>query len=65
MPDEDRTMAPKEKDTKPRRPGAWRHWKVPSDVFLEPMYPEDLDAAEGLNNDEWEITLPDKLPKRD
>jgi len=28
------------------------------------MDPEDLDAAEGLNNDEWGITLPDKLPKK-
>jgi hypothetical protein len=29
------------------------------------MEPEDLDAAEGLNNDEWCVTLPDKLPKQD
>jgi hypothetical protein len=28
------------------------------------MDPEDLDAAEGLNNDDWGITLPDKLPKQ-
>ena len=52
-------------DNKPRTPGALRRWKIPSDAFLEPMEPEDLDAAEGLNNDEWGVTLPDKLPKLD
>jgi prevent-host-death family protein len=30
-----------------RKPGAWRHWKVPPELLLEPMDPEDLDAAEG------------------
>jgi hypothetical protein len=39
--------------------------RIPSDAFLEPMEPEDLDAAEGLNNDEWDVTLPDKPPKLD
>jgi prevent-host-death family protein len=42
----------------PRKRGAWRHWKVPSDVFLEPMEPEDLEAAEGNHSDEFGITLP-------
>lgn len=41
----------------PRKRGAWRHWKVPGDVFLEPMEPEDLDAAEGKHMDEFGITL--------
>jgi prevent-host-death family protein len=41
-----------------RKPGAWRHWKVPPEVFLEPMDPEDLDAAEGKYTDEFGITLP-------
>ena len=59
-------MAPRKRNTKPWKPGAWRGWgaKIPDDVFLAPMDPEDLDAAEGLNNDEWGITLPDKLPKK-
>jgi len=42
----------------PRRKGAWRHWKIPDDVFLEPMNPEDLDAAEGKFSDEFGISLP-------
>jgi len=42
----------------PRRKGAWRHWKIPDDVFLEPMDPEDLDAAEGKFSDEFGISLP-------
>lgn len=58
-------MASDNGDTKPRAPGAWRHWKIPGDIFLEPMEPEDLAAAKGLNSDKWGITLPDKLPKRD
>ena len=41
-----------------RTPGAWRHWKVPPEVFLEPMDPEDLDAAEGKFTDEFGITRP-------
>jgi hypothetical protein len=58
-------MASRKQNSNPRKPGAWRQWGagIPSDAFLEPMEPEDLDAAEGLNNDEWGITLPDKLPK--
>jgi hypothetical protein len=32
--------------------GAWQDWKIPDDVFLEPMDPEDLDAAEGKFADE-------------
>jgi prevent-host-death family protein len=42
----------------PRRKGAWRHWKIPDDVFLEPMDPEDLDAAEGKFGDQFGISLP-------
>ena len=42
----------------PRRKGAWRHWKIPDDVFLEPMDPEDLDAAEGKFSDEFGISRP-------
>jgi prevent-host-death family protein len=42
----------------PRQPGLLRDWKIPSDVFLEPMEPEDLDAAEGKYADEFRITLP-------
>jgi prevent-host-death family protein len=42
----------------PRKPGLLRGWKIPSDVFLEPMDPEDLDAAEGKFTDEFGITLP-------
>ena len=45
-------------DMTPRRKGAWRHWKIPDDVFLEPMDPEDLDAAEGKFSDEFGISLP-------
>jgi prevent-host-death family protein len=41
-----------------RKAGAWRHWKVPPEVFLEPMDPQDLDAAEGKYTDEFGITLP-------
>ena len=41
-----------------RTPGAWRHWKVPPEVFLEPMDPEDLDAAEGKHTDAFCITSP-------
>jgi len=41
-----------------RKPGLLRDWKIPSDVFLEPMEPEDLDAAEGKNSDEFGISLP-------
>jgi prevent-host-death family protein len=36
-----------------RKPGAWRHWKVPPEVFLLPMDPEDLDAAEGKYRRVW------------
>lgn len=42
----------------PRKPGAWRGWLIPDDVFLEPMEPEDLDAAEGKFNDEFGVSLP-------
>ncbi len=50
-------LAPLER--KPRRkPGAWRHLNIPDDIFLEPMEPEDLDAAEGKFTDEFGISLP-------
>ena len=60
-------MASEKKEMKLRKPGAWRGWAadVPTEVFLAPMDPEDLDAAEGLGSDEWGITLPDRLPKKD
>ena len=41
-----------------RKPGLLRDWKIPSAVFLEPMEPEDLDAAEGKFGDESGISLP-------
>jgi hypothetical protein len=41
-----------------RKPGLLRGWKIPSDVFLEPMEPEDLDLAEGKFSDEFGISLP-------
>jgi prevent-host-death family protein len=41
-----------------RKPGAWRGWaaSIPTEVFLAPMDPEDLDAAEGKFSDEFGIT---------
>ena len=41
-----------------RKSGAWRGLKIPNDALLEPMDPEDLDAAEGKHTDEFGITLP-------
>lgn len=40
--------------------GVWRGWgaDVPTEVFLAPMDPEDLDAAEGKFTDEFGISLP-------
>lgn len=38
---------------------------VPTEVFLAPMDNEDLDAAEGKSNDDWCVTLPEYLPKKD
>ena len=54
------------RNKKPRKPGAWRGWgaNIPIEVLLAPMDPEDLDAAEGLDSDEWGITLADKRSKR-
>lgn len=42
-----------------RKPGAWRGWgaSILTEIFLEPMDPEDLDAAEGKFSDEFGITL--------
>ncbi len=46
----------------PRKPGAWAAWQVPDDIFLEPMAPEDLDAADGKFTDEFGITMPRAKP---
>jgi len=54
-------LVPVEQRTQ-RKSGTWRGWKIPSDVLLEPMEPEDLDAAEGKYTDEFGITLP-RSPK--
>jgi prevent-host-death family protein len=47
-------------ELKPREPGIWEGWGacVPTEVFLKPMDPEDLDAAEGKFSDEFGITSP-------
>jgi prevent-host-death family protein len=47
-------------ELKPRKPGAWRGWaaSIPTEVFLAPMDPEDLDAAEGKFSDDFGITRP-------
>ena len=44
---------------RPRKPGAWKGWghDIPTEVFLAPMDPEDLDAAEGKFSDEFGISL--------
>ena len=39
-----------------RKSGAWRGWKISNEALLEPMEPEDLDAAEGKHTDEFGIT---------
>jgi prevent-host-death family protein len=43
-----------------RKHGAWRGWAahIPTEIFLAPMDPEDLDAAEGKQTDEFGITSP-------
>jgi prevent-host-death family protein len=43
-----------------RKPGVWRGWaaSIPTEGFLAPMDPEDLDAAEGKFTDEFGITRP-------
>jgi prevent-host-death family protein len=40
--------------------GSLRGWSesIPTEVFLAPMDPEDLDAAEGKFTDEFGISLP-------
>ena len=47
-------------ERQPRQKGAWRGWaaEVPTEVFLAPMDPEDLDAAEGKFSDVFGTTLP-------
>ena len=48
------------KRKRPRKPGAWRGWgaNIPTEVFLAPMDPEDLDAVEGKFTDDFGISLP-------
>lgn len=48
------------KEEKKRKKGAWRGWAadVPDEVFLAPMDPEDLDAAEGKFSDDFGISRP-------
>jgi prevent-host-death family protein len=43
-----------------RKAGVWRGWaaNIPTEVFLAPMDPEDLDAAEGAYADDSGITRP-------
>jgi prevent-host-death family protein len=50
-------LMPLEEQT-PRQPGVRRHWRIPDDLFLEPMDEEDLRAAEGAYTDEYGISLP-------
>ncbi len=39
-----------------RRPfGIAGHWKIPEDLFLEPIEAEELDAAEGKHTDDFGI----------
>ena len=40
----------------PRKPGVAKHWVFDHDALMAPMDPEDLDAAEGLHNDEFGLT---------
>ena len=54
-------LTPVKRKVRPGR-GVWRHWDIPDDIFLEPMDPEDLDAAEGKFTDEFGISLPDPKP---
>jgi prevent-host-death family protein len=42
----------------PRQPGLLKDWEIPDDLFLEPMDEEDLRAAEGIDTDEYGISLP-------
>ncbi len=48
------------KSPEERKKGAWRGWAaaIPTEAFLAPMDPEDLDAAEGKFSDEFGITRP-------
>ena len=48
-------LVPIEQRTR-RKSGAWRGWKISNEALLEPMGPEDLDAAEGKHTDEFGIT---------
>lgn len=42
----------------PRQPGLLKHWRIPDDLFLEPMDEDDLRAAEGADADEFGIGRP-------
>ena len=42
----------------PRQPGVRKNWKIPDDLFLEPMDEEELRWAEGAYNDEFGLSLP-------
>jgi prevent-host-death family protein len=46
--------------TKRRKPGVWRGWaaSVPTEAFLAPMDPGDLDAAEGKHSDDFGVSVP-------
>jgi prevent-host-death family protein len=52
-------LTPLKRKVRPGR-GVWRGWghSIPTEVFLAPMDPEDLDAAEGKFTDEFAISLP-------
>lgn len=52
-------LTPLKRKKRPGR-GAWRGWgaDIPTEVFLAPMDPEDIDAAEGKFTDEFGISLP-------
>jgi prevent-host-death family protein len=43
-----------------RQKGAWRGWAaaIPTEIFLAPMDPQDLDATEGKFSDDFGITRP-------
>lgn len=42
----------------PRRPGAAKHWKIPSDLFLRPLSKEDRAWVEGDRTDALGMTKP-------
>jgi prevent-host-death family protein len=52
-------LTPLKRKTRPGR-GILRGWSagIPTEVFLAPMDPEDIDAAEGKFSDDFGISLP-------